>query len=142
MKYYITGTRRGLGMALKEKYETVNNLKNCDVFINCKHDGFNQVNLLYEAAELNIKIINISSNAGDINKKIPWIYAVQKTAIDKANEQLFYQGIDTTSIRFGIFNSPRVSHINDKKMSIEYCVNIIDWIIKQPHRIKEITICP
>ena len=142
MKYYITGTRRGLGMALKEKYETVDDLKNCDIFINCKHDGFNQVNLLYEAAKLDIKIINISSNSGDGNKKTPWIYAVEKTAIDKANEQLFYQGIDTTSIRFGYFDSPRVSHVNDKKMSIEYCVNIIDWIIKQPHRVKEITICP
>ena len=142
MKYYITGTRRGLGMALKEKYETVDDLKNCNIFINCKHDGFNQVNLLYEAAKLNINIINISSNSGDGNKKTPWIYAVEKTAIDKANEQLFYQGIDTTSIRFGYFDSPRVSHVNDKKMSIEYCVNIIDWIIKQPHRVKEITICP
>ena len=53
MKYYITGTRRGLGKILSEKYDTVDNLQDCDVFINCKHDGFEQVKLLYQAAELN-----------------------------------------------------------------------------------------
>ena len=49
-----------LGILWSNPYQlTVDNLKNCDIFINCKHDGFNQVNLLYEAAKLNIKIINI-----------------------------------------------------------------------------------
>lgn len=142
MKYYITGTRRGLGEYLKNKYLTVDNLKECDVFINCKHDGFSQVELLYQAAELNKRIINISSNSGDGIKSKPHIYAVEKNALDKANEQLFYQGVNTTSVRFGYFDSPRVEQINKKKMSIDYCVSIIDWILQQPHRIKEITICP
>ena len=53
MKYFITGTRRGLGEALKLKWtgQCVNTLEECDVFINCKHDGFSQVELLYKAAE-------------------------------------------------------------------------------------------
>ena len=51
MKYYITGVRRGLGKALSEKYNTVDNLNDCDVFINCKHKGFEQVDLLYKAGE-------------------------------------------------------------------------------------------
>ena len=142
MKYYITGTRRGLGESLKHKYLTIDNLKECDIFINCKHDGFSQVELLYQAAELNKRIINISSNSGDGIKSKPHIYAIEKNALDKANEQLFYQGVNTTSVRFGYFDSPRVEQINEKKMSIDYCVSIIDWIIQQPHRIKEITICP
>jgi hypothetical protein len=142
MKYYITGTRRGLGECLKNKYLTVDNLKECDIFINCKHDGFSQVELLYQAAELNKRIINISSNSGDGIKSKPHIYAVEKNALDKANEQLFYQGVNTTSVRFGYFDSPRVKQINEKKMSIDYCVSIIDWIIQQPHRVKEVTICP
>jgi len=142
MKYYITGTRRGLGESLKNKYLTVDNLKECDIFINCKHDGFSQVELLYQAAELNKRIINISSNSGDGIKSKPHIYAVEKNALDKANEQLFYQGVNTTSVRFGYFDSPRVKQINEKKMSIDYCVSIIDWIIQQPHRVKEVTICP
>ena len=142
MKFYITGTRRGLGKVLSEKYDTVDDLNTCDVFINCKHDGFEQVKLLYQAAELNKTIINIGSNASDETKKIKHIYAVEKSALDKANHQLYYQGVNTTIVRFGYFDSPRVAHINRKKMSIEYCVSVIDWILNQPHRVKEITVCP
>ena len=60
MKYYITGKRRGLGKALSEIYDTVETMEECDVFINCKHDGFKQVELLYQAAELNKRIITVS----------------------------------------------------------------------------------
>ena len=142
MKFYITGTRRGLGKMLREKYNTVDSLQDCDVFINCKHDGFEQVKLLYQAAELNKRIINIGSNSPDETKKVKHIYAVEKSALDKANHQLFYQGINTTIVRFGYFDSPRVAHIDKKKMSIEYCISVIDWILNQPHRVKEITVCP
>ena len=142
MKFYITGTKRGLGKALIEKYDTVDTLNDCDVFINCKHNGFEQVELLYKAAELQKRIINIGSNAPDETKKQAHIYAVEKTALDKANHQLYYQGINTTIVRFGYFDSPRVEHIRERKMTIEYCVYIIDWVLQQPHRIKEITVCP
>lgn len=142
MKFYITGTRRGLGKMLREKYNTVDSLQDCDVFINCKHDGFEQVKLLYQAAELNKRIINIGSNSPDETKKVKHIYAVEKSALDKANHQLFYQGINTTIVRFGYFDSPRVAHIDKKKMSIEYCISVIDWVLNQPHKVKEITVCP
>lgn len=140
MHFFITGTRRGLGKALYALYDTVDNLEDCDVFINCKHD--NQVELLYKAAELNKRIINIGSNAPDETKKQPHKYAVEKFALDKANEQLFYQGVNTTILRFGYFDSPRVAHIDKPKMSIEYCVSIIDWVLDQPHRVKDITVVP
>ena len=136
MKFYITGIRRGLGKALKDKLGCVSSLEECDVFINCKHDGFKQVELLYNAAALDLKIINIGSNSPDQNKSKPHVYQIEKGALDKANDQLFYQGIDTTIIRFGYFDSPRVEHIKDKKMSIEYCVSIIEWILKKEHRVK------
>lgn len=142
MKFYITGTRRGLGQVLSILYNTVDTLEECDVFINCKHNGFEQVDLLYKAAELNKRIINIGSNSPDQTKHRPHIYAIEKSALDKANEQLFYQGVNTTIIRFGYFDSPRVEHIDKPKMSIEYCISIIDWILEQPHRVKEITVCP
>ena len=142
MKYFITGTRRGLGKALAEKYGNCNSLEECDVFINCKHMGFDQVYMLYEAADLNKRIINISSNSGDGIKKKPHVYAVEKNALDKANEQLYYQGINTTSVRFGWFDSERVADVKDKKMSLEYCISVIDWILQQPHKVKEVTITP
>lgn len=140
--FYITGTRRGLGEALSKFYDTVDTLEECDVFINCKHDGFQQVELLYKAAELDKRIINIGSNSPDGNKNFPHPYAVQKAALDKANEQLFYQGVKTTIVRFGYFDSPRVEHIDKPKMSVSYCVEVIDWILNQPHRVKDITVCP
>ena len=141
-KFFITGTRRGLGEALKDLYGCTDTLEECDVFINCKHNGFEQVEMLYKAAELGKQIINIGSNSPDQDKRQPWPYAVEKAALDKANEQLFYQGVDTTIIRFGYFHSPRVAHIEADKMSIEYCCSIVNWILQQPHRVKEITICP
>jgi len=142
MKYFITGTRRGLGKALEQKYGNCNSLEECDVFINCKHMGFDQVYYLYEAADLNKRIINISSNSGDGIKKKPHVYAVEKNALDKANEQLYYQGINTTSVRFGWFDSERVADVKEEKMSLEYCVSVIDWILQQPHKVKEVTITP
>lgn len=142
MKYFITGTRRGLGAALADYYGNCKSLEECDVFINCKHEGFEQVELLYKAAELNKRIINIGSNSPDQDKKKPHKYQIEKFALDKANEQLFYQGVNTTIVRFGYFDSPRVEHIDADKMSIDYCCSVVHWILQQPHRVKDITICP
>ena len=141
-KFYITGTKRGLGKALLDKYSSTNKVEECDVFINCKHDGFEQVNLLYKAAELKKRIINIGSNSPDQDKARPHKYQIEKSALDKANQQLFYQGVNTTIFRFGYFDSPRVQSVKADKMPIEYCVSVIDWVLEQPHRIKDLTICP
>jgi len=142
MKFYITGTRRGLGKALVEKYGSCASLEDCDIFINCKHEGFNQVELLYRAAELSKQIICIGSNSPDNDKHKPHKYAVEKAALDKANGQLYYQGVKTTNIRFGYFDSERVAHIDAPKMTIEYCLSVIDWILNQPYRVKDITVTP
>jgi len=141
MKFHITGTRRGLGATLADYWGNVS-LEDCDVFINCKHDGFSQVNMLYKAADMGKRIINIGSNSGDGIKKNRHIYAVEKAALDKANEQLFYQGVDTTVVRFGWIDTDRVRHIEEDKMSTDYCASVIKWILDQPHRVKEITITP
>lgn len=141
-RFYITGTRRGLGHALAVRYGNCNDLEDCDVFINCKHDGFQQVELLYRAASMGKRIINIGSNSPDTTKKQPHIYQIEKAALDLANEQLFYQGVNTTIVRFGWFDSPRVADVKEDKMSIDYCVGIVDWVLRQPHRVKDITVVP
>ena len=102
-------------------------------------ESFSQVDLLCKASDLNKRIINIGSNSPDQDKSIPWPYAIQKAALDKANEQLFYQGTNTTIVRFGYFDSPRVAHIEANKMSIDYCLSVIQWVLNQPHKIKDIT---
>jgi hypothetical protein len=139
MKYYITGTRRGLGKALKEKYDTVDTLNDCDVFINCKHNGFEQVELLYEAAKLKKRIINIGSHASDY----PYLYryGVEKKALREANHQLFNDGVNTTILNFGYIDTESQKDKDVPKMSVDYCCGIIHWVLQQPNRIKEITVC-
>ena len=142
MKIYITGTKRGLGKSLEFIYGNTNSLESSDIFINCKHDRFTQVEMLFKAAELNKRIINIGSNSPDLVMNDANNYQIEKFALEKANEQLFYLGINTTIVRFGPFDSPRVAHKKQKKMSIDYCCSVIKWILEQPHRIKDITVCP
>ena len=141
-KFYITGTRRGIGEALTDYfesiYECVDSLEECDIFINCKHDGFTQVEMLYKAAKLNKRIINIGSHASDILKSK---YGVEKKALRDANAQLFRDGCDTTCINFGFIDTPRVADRDVKIMSVDYACKIIFWTLRQPHRVKEITIC-
>ena len=142
MKIYITGTKRGLGKSLESIYGNTNSLESSDIFINCKHDSFTQVEMLFKAAELNKRIINIGSNSPDLVVNDANNYQIEKFALEKANEQLFYLGINTTIVRFGPFDSPRIAHKKQKKMSIDYCCSVIKWILEQPHRIKDITVCP
>jgi len=137
MKYHINGIRRGLGQALKDYHGNVP-LEDCDVFINCKHET--QFDLLYKAAKLNKRIINIGSHASDYTNRDR--YAVEKKALREANHQLFSNGVNTTIINFGYFDTPRADHHTGEKMSVEYCCYIINWILQQPHRIKEMTVCP
>ena len=140
MKFYITGIRRGLGKALSEKYNTVDNLNDCDVFINCKHNGFEQVELLYKAAKLKKRIINIGSHASDYTYL--YRYGVEKKALREANHQLFTDGVNTTILNFGYIDTESQKDKDVSKMSVDYCVSIIEWILNQPHKIKDITICP
>lgn len=144
MKYYITGTRRGLGKALVEKYGNCESLEECDIFINCKHNGFEQVEMLYKAAELDKRIINIGSAASDWTKgdEPMFRYGIEKKALKDTNDQLYYQGVRTTILNFGYFDTERVQHINGPKMSLDYILEVIDWVLQQPHRVKEITITP
>lgn len=144
LKFYITGTRRGLGKALAEKYHTVNNMKECDVFINCKHDGFEQVELLYKAAFMDKQIINIGSTASEWIKgyKPSFRYGLEKSALRQANEQLYWQGVRTTILNLGYFDTERSAGIDKPKMSLEYVVDLIDWVLDQPYAVKEVTVAP
>jgi hypothetical protein len=138
-KFYITGTRRGLGKALEEKYGNCNSLEECDVFINCKHNGFEQVDLLYRAAKLNKRIVNIGSHASDYTFK--YRYAIEKKALREANHHLFTEGYNTTCINFGYIDTESQKDKDVPKLSVNYCVDIVDWILSQPAKVKEITIC-
>tara|TARA_B100000963_G_C22198765_1_gene482125 strand:+ start:50 stop:514 length:465 start_codon:yes stop_codon:yes gene_type:complete len=140
MTYYITGTRRGLGKALAWKYGNINSLNHCDVFINCKHDGFSQVEMLYKAAALGKRVISIGSHASDFTYLHK--YAVEKRALREANNHLYIEGHNVTCVNFGYIDTERSAHRTDvDKMSIDQAIDVIDWIVNNPLRIKEITAC-
>jgi len=143
MKFYITGSHdESLGKYLKENFFCVDTLEECDVFINCRHEGFKQVELLYEAVKLEKTIINIGSISSDGFKTNPRQYPIHKYALDKANEQLFHCGYQTTNIRLGYLDTGNTKTKKVKKISKDYICDLIFWILNQPHRIKEITIDP
>jgi len=140
MKFYITGVRRGLGKALSTKYGNCGSLEECDIFINCKHNGFQQVEMLYKAAELGKRIINIGSHASDYTYLMK--YSVEKKALREANHHLFTTGVNTTCVNFGYIDTESQAHKDVSKMSVDYCVGVIDWVLSQPYRIKDITVTP
>ena len=98
MKYFITGTRRGLGKALLDKYGTVNKLEDCDIFINCKHDGFSPSRTFVPSGRVRKTNYKHRIHASDYTFNFK--YAVEKKALREAN-QLFPDGIKTTCINFG-----------------------------------------
>jgi len=116
----------------------VNTLEECDVFINCKHNGFEQVEMLYKAAKLDKRIINIGSHASDFTYLHE--YAVEKKALREANAMMFIKGIKTTCLNFGYIDTERSAHKEVEKMSIDYIIEVIEWVLLQPHSVKELTI--
>ena len=120
-----------------------------DVFVLCSYIPDYVPNILLQKVYDNCKknnhkihIIVIGSTVDRVNDGRVWKYAEEKKALRDVNDQLYYEGVDTCIINFGFFDSERVADIDRPKMSIEYCISIIEWILKQPHRVKEITVCP
>ena len=155
MKIAITGHTSGIGKALFESFDDVVGFSrsngydlntdidkiiseslSADIFINNAYCGFRQVELLYQLfkkwKDLDKTIVNISSNSGDGIKKSPHIYAVHKASLDKMSEQLSYQNskCKIINVRPGWVDTPRVSHINKKKISTQEIAEIIVFLLK------------
>jgi len=143
MKIAITGHTSGIGKSLldiypdaiglsRSNYYNINDIdqivtavKNCDVFINNAYDGFKQVELLYALFSVweneNKLIVNISSNSGDGTKKKSHKYAIHKSALDKASEQLgsLSSNCKIINIRPGWVDTPMVSAIKETKIKLK-----------------------
>ena len=144
-KYYIEyypDKQPTLGSFWASKYDCVDTLEECDVFINNYHDGYYQVDQLYKAADLNKRIINIGSAASDWTKglKKGFRYGLEKKALRDANDALFWERTHTTILNLGYIDTYRSKNKDKEKMSLQYVESVILWILEQPHRIKEITI--
>ena len=73
--------------------------------------------MLFKAAELNKRIINIGSNSPDLVVNDANNYQIEKFALEKANEQLFYLGIHYYC---KIWTNDSQSFIKTKN-DIDYC---------------------
>ena len=154
----ITGHTDGLGLGIFQRYagnaigfsrrtgydiasnqdraRIVEEARHCDVFINNAYADFAQIDLLYAMHDTwtntDKLIINISSNSGDGIKNHAHRYAICKSALDKASEQLsrLPNACRITNLRPGYIDTPRVSHVtNSAKVSISSMVDMIDMII-------------
>ena len=165
MKVGVTGHTSGIGKAIysryhsnafgfsrfngydigKDKWKIIQDSKHCDVFINNAQDGFAQTELLYALSKnFKGKIINIGSTAKDWTNgfKKNYKYSVEKVTLNTANDQLFWAGVDTCVINPGHVDTPMIRKFDTKKINPEYVVDVIEWIILQPYRVKEISVCP
>lgn len=171
-KIAITGHTRGIGGAVYTAHQSssvgfsrsngydirndlhrkaiVEQAADCDVFINNAYHGWAQVDLLYMMADLwkrtDKLIINISSNSGDGIKKKSHVYAVHKTALDKAAEQLsrLDDSCRICTLRPGYIDTYRVSHVKDNKIPVDQILDVINWIMQCPnnYNINSLTIIP
>ena len=142
---YITGTTRGLGKALKQRYESEYHFFNIigldrpqyvlgdspiedfvktdfDIYIINAHHEWSQTELLYKLFEKNknrrCQIIVIGSVSADGDRKEVNKYAIQKKALDAAvtQLQLVKSNCTITQFKLGRMNTDLVKHIDAKKM--------------------------
>lgn len=167
---YLTGSRGGLGSAIKQKLERDTPLlevtcldrpeydmdfslykfikNDFNVYINCSHNGFAQVDILYELVEANkdryCHIINVGSVASDGDRMKVHPYCVHKAALEKACQQLALVNskCKVSLIKPGRMNTKMVEHIDAPKMRPEDVANAVVWMINQPREIniKSLTI--
>lgn len=150
---YITGTSRGLGKALKQRFETEfflediigldrpthdlsnsheNYLKNdFQTYIINAHYEWAQTELLYKLFEMNrdreCQIVVIGSVSADGDRKSVNPYAIQKKALDAACTQLQLVGskCTITQIKLGRMETDLVKHIDAPKMDVFHVARII-----------------
>jgi short-subunit dehydrogenase involved in D-alanine esterification of teichoic acids len=142
----VKGFSRNNGYDITTPQSIIDEIENYDIFINNAYSGFSQVNILYDLYEKwkneDKKIINISSNSSDGIKTKSHIYAIHKSALDKASEQLHYdKGVcKVINVRPGWIDTPRVKHITATKMNSYTLGRFIVDLIYNDLNIKEITI--
>tara|TARA_B110000503_G_C7123320_1_gene403472 strand:+ start:839 stop:1375 length:537 start_codon:yes stop_codon:yes gene_type:complete len=174
MKYAITGHTEGLGAELKKQLESDNlvvgvsrttgydirlpehrsriiaDTHDCDIFINNAHSSYGQTQLLYELWEhwkdTPRLIVNIGSNTSDGIKSHAHEYTAQKTALDKANEQLAYlnHACRVTMFKFGYLGTEKILNNYSPPEFIELttAAKIIISNLSHPARLITMTILP
>ena len=139
MKISITNKDRGLGKELSSRFDDVVEGfdKNTDVFINNRHDSFNQTKLLMEAFDewkyTDKTIINIGSRSKYPNISKGFMYSTSKAALNHLSNNLRLNSDKTCRIidvNCGLLESDLPS------LTYEEITEIIVWCINQPKHIE------
>ena len=166
LKIAITGHSNGIGKKLFEKLSAnhkcigfsrkngfdiskdqdliIKSLESSNVFINNAYNGQNQIELLNRVFDLwkddnNKTIVNISSLSKYLLYKNPSEYSLNKSKLSvKAFELMFNnpRKCKIININPGPVNTEMSSHKDVKKLTINECVDIIIWALKQPKHIE------
>ena len=158
-RFLITGHTSGIGKAIYERFGGIGLSKSCgfdigsdsitpfiddcDVFVNnafSTKDPWAQTDLVYQGKDK--RQIVIGSNTTDQTKNFPHPYQSAKIALENACNQLFYQGYDLTLLKPGYVDTPSVSSVKDRKMTTHNIIEVIEWVLLQEFRIKDITFTP
>ena len=106
-----------------------------DVFINCAHVDFEQVELLQECFEAfkthkEKTIVNISSRAHQPNISKGYKYAAQKAALNHLSNNLVYNNVEKQcrimTINLGLLNHPTLPSLDYNEVS-GYILRYLTW---------------
>jgi NADP-dependent 3-hydroxy acid dehydrogenase YdfG len=128
----------------------INQSANCSVFVNCAQYKFSQTELLYGLTKRwkndsdGRIILNISSTSSTGIWNFLHPYAIYKTALDTAAEQIWatIPNLKVMTLRPDIVDTKMSRKYNGKKLSTDDVANTALWMMKQPKNvlIKTITI--
>ena len=116
---------------------------NADIFINCEHNGSQQIELFEKFFNVWKKnkdkyIINISSRAAQPNISKGFMYAAEKAALNHYTNNTVYNSdklCRVTTLNLGL-----MSHKTLPSISYQDVLHTINWLIESPMEIPELTI--
>jgi len=134
----ITNSKRGLGKELSTRFNIVDGFdKDSDVFINNRHDSFNQTKLLMTAYEkwkyTDKTIVNIGSRSKYQNISKGYMYSASKAALNHLSNNLRLNSDKTCRI---IDINPGLLESDLPSLTYKEIADIVEWCVKLPKHIE------
>ena len=139
MKVSITNKDRGLGKELSSRFDNVVEgfAEDSDVFINNRHNSFNQTKLLMEVFDkwkyTDKTIVNIGSRSKYSNISKGYMYSTSKAALNHLSNNLRLNSDKTCRI---IDINPGLLESDLPSLSYKEIADIVVWCINQPKHIE------
>lgn len=141
---YIYDHFGGVGLSLSQGFDITkdniaSHINKNTVFINnaFTYTDLNAQEKMLEQSLHAKKIIVIGTNT-----QFEGLYKDAKDKLKNKCSQYFHQGYDITYLAFGKVDTTFQLNNNDPKISKEYVVECVDFILKSPYRVETISIRP